>query len=93
MWPEVFGEVTLNVLPLLYLRKVCVNFKDGNIWEINITAETKKTSWKEFEQSLLELINEYESLIDNIDFKLDTARVKKDIEKRTKKFLKNKNLE
>lgn len=92
MWPEIFGEVQLNVLPLLYLHKVCVNFKDGNVWEIKITPETKKSSWKEFEDSLVELITEYEALIDNVDFKLDTARVKRDIERRTQKFLKNKTL-
>ena len=36
-WPEVFGEVKLNVVPLGYLQTVIFRFKDGRIWEIKIT--------------------------------------------------------
>ena len=34
------------------------------------------------------LFNEYEDTIQNIDFRLDTERLKKDIQKRTTRFLK-----
>lgn len=91
-WPEVFGEVKLNVLPLRYLHAVMVNFKDGKTWEIKVTAKTKKEGWETFEKSLSELFRTYEARIENIDFKLDTERVKKDIEKETQKFLKKKKL-
>jgi hypothetical protein len=91
-WPEVFGEVHLNVLPLRYLHTVLVNFKDGKIWEIRITAKTKREGWTTFEKSLSEMFKTYEEKIDNIDFKLDTERVKKDIESSTQKFLKKKKL-
>ena len=91
-WPEVFGEVKLNVLPLRYLHAVLVNFKDGKTWEIKITTKTKKEGWDSFEKSLSELCKAYETRIEKIDFKLDTERVKKDIEKETQKFLKKKKL-
>lgn len=91
-WPEVFGEVKLNVLPLRYLHAVMVNFKDGKTWEIKVTSRTKKEGWETFEKSLSELFRTYEARIENIDFKLDTERVKKDIEKETQKFLKKKKL-
>jgi len=91
-WPEVFGEVQLNVLPLRYLHTVLVNFKDGKSWEIRITAKTKRDGWAVFEKSLSELFKTYEDRIDNIDFKLDTDRVRKDIERSTQKFLKKKKL-
>lgn len=91
-WPEVFGEVHLNVLPLRYLHTVLVNFKDGKSWEIKITAKTKREGWEAFEQNLAELFKTYESTIDNIDFKLDTERVRKDVESSTQKFLKKKKL-
>lgn len=91
-WPEVFGEVKLNVLPLRYLHAVLVNFKDGKTWEIKITTKTKREGWDSFEKSLSELCKAYESRIENIDFKLDTERVKKDIEKETQRFLKKKKL-
>lgn len=91
-WPEVFGDVQLNVVPLGYLHTVLVNFKDGKTWEIKITAKTKREGWKSFEKNLGKLCRTYEERIDNIDFKLDTERVKKDIEKETQKFLKRKKL-
>jgi hypothetical protein len=91
-WPEVFGDVHLNVLPLGYLHSVLVNFKDGKTWEIKITQQTKRSGWSTFEKNLSELVKNYEEKIDNIDFKLDTTRVRKDIEKSTQKFLKKKKL-
>lgn len=87
-WPEVFGDVKLNVLPLGYLHMVLVKFKDGKVWEIRITTKTKKNGWKSFEKSLTELYRTYEDSIEELDFKLDTYRVKIDIEKQTEKFLK-----
>lgn len=91
-WPEVFGEVKLHVLPLRYLNAVLITFKDGKIWEVKVTAETQRKGWDSFESSLSELFKTYESRIDNIDFKLDTNRIKKDIERITQKFLKKKKL-
>jgi hypothetical protein len=91
-WPEVFGDVKLNVVPLRYLHAVLVNFKDGKTWEIKITAKTKKDGWEVFEKNLAELFKNYEAKIDNVDFKLDTDRVRKDVEKSTDKFLKKRKL-
>lgn len=91
-WPEVFGEVKLNVLPLKYLHAVVVNFKDGKTWEIKVTTKTKNSGWSDFEKSLTELFKSYEKRIENINFKLDTEKVKKDIEIRTLKFLKKSKL-
>jgi hypothetical protein len=91
-WPEIFGEVKLHVLPMRYLQSVIVNFKDGKIWEIKVTTRTRNNGWESFENSLSELFKSYEKRIDNIDFKLDSARVKKDIEQSTKRFLRKKKL-
>jgi len=91
-WPEVFGDVHLNVVPLRYLHTVLVNFKDGKTWEIKITLEAKRNGWPAFERNLADLVKSYEDKIDNIDFKLDTIKVKKDIERSTQKFLKKKKL-
>lgn len=91
-WPEIFGDVKLNVVPLRYLNTVLINFKDGKTWEIKITTQTKKSGWEMFEKNLSEMVKTYEEKIDNIDFKLDTNRVRKDIEASTQKFLKKKKL-
>ena len=39
-----------------------------------------------------EIVLEYEDTIENVDFKLDTNRIKKDVTKHTNKFLNNKKL-
>ena len=91
-WPEVFGEIELNVLPIKYLNTVLINFKDGKSWEIRITAKVKREGWAAFEQNLSDLCKNYEASIDNVDFKLDTDRVKKDIERITQQFLKKRKL-
>ena len=91
-WPEVFGDVQLNVLPIRYLDTVLVNFKDGKTWEIKITAKARREGWPSLEKSLTDICKTYEDNIDNVDFKLDTERVRKDIEFSTKKFLKKKKL-
>jgi hypothetical protein len=91
-WPEVFGEVHLNVLPLRYLHTVLVNFKDGKTWEIKITAKTRREGWDSFNENLADLISTYKENLDNIDFKLDTDRVKTDVQRSTQRFLKNKKL-
>ena len=90
-WPEVFGEITCNVVPVHYLNTISITFKNGKIWEIKVDhGETR--DWDSFESQVKEIINEYESSIENIDFQLDTDRIKKDITKHTRKFLKNKKL-
>lgn len=91
-WPEVFEEIQLNVLPLKYLNAVMINFKDGKKWEVKISAEARKDGWIVFEKQLQELVKNYEDNIDNVDFKLDTIRVRKDIEKSTALFLKKRKL-
>lgn len=91
-WPEVFGEVKLNVLPLTYLHAVIITFKDGKVWEIKVTSKTRNSDWDTFEKSLSELCKAYEKRISSIDFKLDTEKVKKDIKRRTEQFLKKKKL-
>jgi predicted dithiol-disulfide oxidoreductase (DUF899 family) len=74
--------------PLHYLDSVIVTFKNGKNWEINFTNHSQE----KFEIELKEWLSEYENEIDNIDFRLDTERIKKDVQKNTNKFLKNKKL-
>jgi hypothetical protein len=91
-WPEVFGEITLNVVPLKYLDSVTVTFKNKKVWEIKISAKQAQEAWDTFEMNLKEMLVSYESEIENVDFKLDTERVKKDMINNTNKFLKKRKL-
>jgi hypothetical protein len=90
-WPEVFGEITLNVVPLRYLHAVKITFKNRKIWELEL-EKNSKLDWDNFEKQIKDVLSQYEENIENIDFKLDTERIKKDITKHTNKFLTNKKL-
>jgi len=90
-WPEGFGEITLNVVPLRYLHAVKITFKNDKVWEIELEKDSK-LDWDNFEKQIKDVLSQYEENIENIDFKLDTDRIKKDITKHTNKFLTNKKL-
>lgn len=92
LWPEIFGEIHMNVVPLNYVHIVEITFKNKKVWEIDFKENLKLQKWETFEKEIKTIINQYEEEISNIDFKLDTDKIKKDIIKSTKKFLKNRKL-
>lgn len=85
-WPEVFEDIEVNVVPLEYLHSIRVSFNDGKIWEIDIIKSRNKV--ENLEKALEDLFSEYQDAIENVDFRLDTDKVKRDITNRTQKFLK-----
>lgn len=90
-WPEVFGEITCNVVPVHYLTTITITFKNGKVWEI-VVDDKKDDTWDFLESQVKEIVGQYETSIENVDFQLDTERIKKDIIKHTNKFLKTKKL-
>lgn len=91
-WPEVFEEINLNVVPLMYLHSVQVKFKDNKVWNIVISRK-KSTDFEDVHKQLHEVFVTYQDNIDNVDFKLDTEKIKKDIIKETNRFLKKRKLQ
>lgn len=90
-WPEVFKDVEVKAIPLEYLESVQVTFNNGKVWEITIDRNASNTMLnKDVERSLNDMFKTYDSSIKNVDFKVDTDRVKEDVQKRTKQFLKKK---
>lgn len=87
-WPEIFSDVDVKAVPLEYLHSMRIIFSDGKVWDLNIAAHAKKNGIQDLDQHLQELIGNYEESIEHIDFRLDVDRVKKDIIKKTKSFLK-----
>jgi hypothetical protein len=85
-WPEVFEDIEIDVVPLEYLHSIRVTFSDGKVWDIDITRQ--KGSVEDLEKSLDDLFEEYQEVIENVDFRLNTDKVKQDITNRTRKFLK-----
>tara|TARA_B100002019_G_scaffold292528_1_gene315956 strand:+ start:4820 stop:5107 length:288 start_codon:yes stop_codon:yes gene_type:complete len=88
-WPEVLKDIDVDVIPIEYLVTIRVMFKDKKIWEIDMQSSRNKLGDdKVLEDVLQELFDEYENSIENIDFRLDIERLKNDIQKRTRVFMK-----
>lgn len=88
-WPEVFKDINVDVIPIEYLTSIRVIFIDNKVWEIDMNSSRDKLGDDAvLEDILQDLFDEYESKIANIDFRLDTVRLKNDIQKRTRVFMK-----
>lgn len=86
-WPEVFKDVDVQSVPMEYINIIHVTFKNGKEWLIDCKAKrslSNNTVTKELE----DLFEEYGAEIKGIDFRIDSRRVKNDIQKQTRKFLK-----
>lgn len=86
-WPEVFKDVEIQTIPVQYLVSIRVEFEDGKIWEIEID-KNKLQDDQTVEDSLSTFFEEYSDAIVNIDFRLDTQKVIRDVKSRTRQFLK-----
>jgi len=86
-WPEIFNDVEIRAIPIKYLHAINVNFKDGNKWCIEMN-KNKGSTVEELEESLEEFFNEHDDLIESVEFNLNTAKVKKDVQIHTKRFMK-----
>ncbi len=85
-WPEVFKDIEVQTVPLEYLHSITVKFLDGKAWIIELDSEAPHNP--DIEYGLEALFEEYEDKSDNIDFRLNTQKVRKDIEGRTKTIMK-----
>jgi len=87
-WPEIFKDVNIEVIPLYYLDSVRVTFENGKVWDIDTSKALSEGADEDLESALDDIFNEYEEEIVNVDFRLDIEKVKRDIQKRTNRFLK-----
>lgn len=91
-WPEVLDEIEIETIPIEYLHAIFITFDDGKVWEIQINnrdfnKDTDEVA-RSVEDELAQLFDEFADVIHHIDFRLDTERVKKDIQQRTRSFMK-----
>ena len=93
LWPEVFSDIELNVVPLYYVQSIEISFHNKKTWEIDLEKTLLTKTWEEFETDLQALLDEYIEEIDTLDFKLDTDRIKTDMCALTSVFLGDNNLE
>ena len=84
-WPDVLEDVDIEVIPIDYLYSIRITFDDNITWDIAINEGDSDI---DIENALDEVLNEYEDNIVNIDFRLNTQKVKEDITSRTNIFMK-----
>lgn len=88
-WPEVLEEVDVDVIPLEYVKCVEVSFTTGELWILENEDGSEEAN-ENLEESIEELFQEYEDIIEGVNFVLDVQKVKNDIQKRTALFMKKK---
>lgn len=89
IWPEVFGDVDIKAVPIQYIKSINVSFTNGKKWVIDVDQEKLKLSDSQTVEDMLEdFFDQYDDMIDSVDFTLNTLQVKTDIQKRTKDFMK-----
>lgn len=88
-WPEIFSDIEIQSVPIEYINSINVFLSNGKIYTIDVKQEKRKYSdYKALEESLESFFKEYDNIIKSIDFSIDTPKVKFDIQKRTKTFMK-----
>ena len=88
-WPEIFKDIDVRSIPLEYLNVVYATFDDGKVWAIELDENANKDAKPEdIEYGLEELLDQYEDVIENVDFRINTKKIKHDMQRRTKHFLK-----
>lgn len=86
-WEEILQTINVEFLPVEYIQLIVVTFDDGEIWEIDV-ADSQGQSKEEIDDTLRDFFDEYEDKIVNMDFRLNIQKLKRDVGKRTKRFLK-----
>lgn len=89
-WPEVFGNVEINAIPTRYLQSIRVGFQNGEVWDVEIDPDEPTLEGLSVEEILADLLEEYDEHVQSVDFRVHTDRVKRDMIKTTRKFMKGK---
>ena len=86
-WPEVFEDMYMSTMPLMYLNYIRIVFDDGRIWEIDVKAQLTDAEPNMIADKILDIFDEYSTEIKDINFDVDTNQLKKDIIDKTKGML------
>lgn len=84
-WPEVFDDMPMNSMPLVYLRNLEIEFADGRLWAISIKEMMEDRSADEVVENLLSILEDLD--IKNVRFDVDVDQLKNDINSQVKKLI------
>lgn len=78
-WPEIFDDMLINSMPLVYLKTLKITFTDGREWHISIIELLESMDSEEVITHLLDILEDLD--IKNIEFDIDVKQLKLDIKK------------
>lgn len=84
-WPEVFDDMLINSMPLVYLKTLKITFLDGRLWHISVKDLLNEMGYDEVVEHLLSILDDLD--IKNIEFDIDVKQLKTDISKEIKKLI------
>ena len=88
-WQDIFDDIEIKSIPLQYIKSIHVQFVDGKVWAIDVGQnQVNDSNVSELEATLDAFFDEYDDVIEAIDFSLNVQKVQKDIQKRTRRFMK-----
>lgn len=88
-WPEVFEHIYMNSMPIRYIHGVELKFKDGRIWEVDITEQLPFAEEKEIVAKLMSALKEVSKDVDQVNFNINVKKLKSDIEDQTKNIMRD----
>ena len=77
----------MSTVPISYMDSVEIEFTDGRIWEINVAEQLELNKAEIVAIKLIEAFREYQDEIQNMNFKVDIEKLKKDVLDSTKGIL------
>jgi len=80
-WPEIFENIEINAIPVMYLDKVIIEFITGRVWEVDIKNHLDTLGVDTINELLRELFTEYKDEIKHYKYTFDVALLRKDITK------------
>lgn len=88
-WPEVFEHIYMNSMPIRYIHGVELEFRDGRIWEVDISEQLPFSHEDDIVERLMSALNEMAGDIIGINFNIDVEKLKVDIQDQTKNIMKD----
>lgn len=88
-WPEVFEHIYMNSMPIRYVHGVELKFKDGRIWEVDITEQLPFNNEKDIVAKLMSALKEVSKEVEQVNFNINVKKLKEEINDQTKNIMKD----
>ena len=88
-WPEVFEHIYMNSMPIRYVHGVELKFKDGRIWEVDITEQLPFNNEKYIVAKLMSALKEVSKEVEQVNFNINVKKLKEEINDQTKNIMKD----